>query len=296
MTTVLPTQKNILLTENGEQIYLGDPSQKTSGKSKLPLHIKRIGSSLALADTGEQCMLGVTPFQVRLDVTKLGLDRGMQPLLSQLVSDAARQYNLLPHMRYKKSRYGVDNAHGTFPKEFVHRGRYMFQSKGGVAPADAIMALFRSSAEVFITECSIGIQVISYKALLDFLGPTQFNQLFAKTGLVLQQKMTPDNPLLPLRETLNPDWQSIAKNPNSVFCRAAKGDLFYLTNISYYRTRHPSGDSPGVNVIYVGVNENGQPLLAGLFTDKKIHHYDEIIDHLVEDYNKVPFEAESYPA
>lgn len=284
--------KRIIYSQNGEAIYVGNKPNDTDTQLVIPKSIERIGLSLVRANTGEHFRIGLTFMHSRLDVEKLGLDPSLQPLLSQIVAKAACQYNLLPHMQYKKSKYGTQNANGTFPKDFfVSYGNYSFRSRPDVILAEAIMSLFEPSEEIFVSECSIAIQVICYKALLEFLGSTKFNQLFAETGLVIEQKPTSSHPLFNLRSIVSMDWQNIAEDPTHILNNAQIGDLLYIANIAPYALRHPTGNSLGINVIKVGTNNDGKYLLAGLFTDKKIHHYDEIVDHLVEDYNKVPFEA-----
>jgi hypothetical protein len=298
--THLQTDKLTIAT--GESIYIGpiSPTKKepltltinpiTKPYTDAPKTITRISRSQAISDIGITFPIGLTPLQIRLSTLKLNLSPSEQEKLGQAAAFAAREATLLPNLFYKKSKFGRDNAHGTLPPAFfINHGNYDFQSKPEVNAADAILSIFHSVNETFITECSIVVQLIFYKALLDYFGKEIFNRYFARSSIRLERNMTVQNPIPKVSHELNTDWKNILEDPEAMLLKANIGDLLYISNISPYRMKHPVGDSPGFNVIYLGKNATGKHEFGSLFTEKRIRHYDEIIDLMVEDYNKAPF-------
>lgn len=259
----------------------------------LPKKITRIRREQVVTETGELFPIGLTHYHNRLNVQALGYDISRQEELGQVTAKVARFINLLPHLQYKQSKHGANNAHGTLPPDFfIYHGHYQFTSKPEVTPAQALNAIFVNPGHSWITECSIVIQMMFYKAILDFVGDDKFNQFFASRGLMFQSKMY-NHPLTPFRTSISTAWNDIVEDSEPMFSKVQPGDLLYISNIRLYQLKHPVGDSPGSNVIYLGKNEKGQPELAGLFTNKWTPHYDEVIDLLVEDYNKLPFATEN---
>lgn len=216
-----------------------------------------------------------------------------QNKLNEAVCSAAREFTLLPHIKYKDSIYGRDNANGTMPALFENRGLYSFQSRKGVKPSDAIKSIFHKEQKSLILDCSTGLQIIHYKALLDFLGEEKFNKIFSQTGIRIEQCISNKNPTVCIRDELNSDWRTIVESPEDMLGKITPGDLVYISNIKPYAKRHPAGETPGFNVIYLGKNEKGQHEFGGLFTEKRVHTYDEIIDLMIKDYNKVPYHMQS---
>ena len=254
----------------------------------LPKHITRMSRTQAKADTGQRFFFGITPLRVRLDAVKLGLPKWEQEVVSQHMAAAAKEFLHLSHIHYKTYVWDTQHIYGKMPSFLFNReGQFVFTSQPGITPFNAIMGVW-NTRELIIIECSIALQLIYYKAMIDCLGSARFNEYVSDTGIILEAKTTQKNPLIRYVHYINHDWQSVVENPDDQLQQLSIGDVVYMVNIPPYITRHPRGDSRGFNLVYVGNDANGEYLFSGLFTYKRQYRYDELIDLLVEDYNKAP--------
>ncbi len=69
-----------------------------------------------------------------------------------------------------------------FPPAFFEGGPYAFTVRPGVRPSDAVNAVFANPAACKF-ECGTAMTLVYYRALLDLLGPRDFDRVCAKLTL-----------------------------------------------------------------------------------------------------------------
>jgi hypothetical protein len=295
---------DVLKFEAGKYIYFGPKSISESESRFLatemarktdydnsPNKIQLLNLTQVIDEKGKIWPIGLTPQRGSLNVIKLGRVETEQGELNKAIVQATCEFSLLPYINYRTNAYGLDNAHGYMPIDyFDNMEHYNFRSKIGVKPSDAILSVFKAQTKALTLECSGAIDIIQYKALLDFLGEVKFNELFTSSRLHIGHNKGVDNALESVRTWHNHDFKKFVKSPLEMLDTFNTGDALYISNISSYSKRHYIGGSSGFNVIYLGKNVDGKPQFGGLFTDKHLHTYEEILNLLIQEYNKFPYD------
>lgn len=253
---------------------------------EAPKRIALVSSNYTIDEQHRTWQLGFSPMKIQLSSQKINSSNDQQRL-NQAMRQAAILVNNSPNFNYPRVEDGVEAFTGRLSEDFVRTDRFKFELHKGTNPSKAIRSLFRPLAQPFIIECTIAIQLMEYKAILEFVGDQQFDRIFFKMGIILS-RTSEANPILLARDQLNNQWQELAEDQEKFREKLVIGDILYIRNIKPYLLRHAFGESNGHNVVYLGKNANGQQEFAGLFTIKKIRTYEEIIDLLIADYNEHP--------
>jgi len=101
-----------------------------------------------------------------------------------------------------------------------------FRLRNGVKPSVAIKHLFEGSDSPHYLECLSGTYVAMYKALLDIVGPTRFDQLFDSRPFKLTNKPMESQPLGEYYDVVVLDTRD----------ELVAGDLVFFENHPDYRT------------------------------------------------------------
>jgi hypothetical protein len=174
--------------------------------------------------TGQIFPFGLSPTFSRLNAdqfTSVPKQLKENAFSGNAMAQAARQFTLLPHFRYKDGPDDPD-ATGSMPENlFEKTGPFRFVSRKGIDPSDAVIAAFTPNTAAWVIECSIAVSLIKYRAVLSMLGPNKFNERFSDKGIILS--VVEEDPYFKQvvgtakKEQINtiaPEPNSLLKNPS----------------------------------------------------------------------------------
>lgn len=257
---------------------------------KIPTAIKRTGYAQVQTAQGECFPIGITPMHVRLDAARIGYLPSQQLQIGSQVAKIACELTVLPHLRYMVHIGDGSHIQGIMPSFFFEpSGALRFVSKAGISASQALESVWRLHQSSIVIECTMAVQLIFYRTMMQCLGIENFNRCFKETGIVVEASFGHSHPLYKYLTLLDTEYRYIVKDPDRYIKSLQPGDMVYISNIPQYAQRHPLGDSKGFNVIYVGRNAQEEAEFGGLFSQKYLHSYNQIINRLVDDYNKVPY-------
>jgi hypothetical protein len=275
-----------LTLKNGKYKYQLSANEKLAQKlvAKAPEYIQYKNHFHHVIDSNnKELTLGITNYKRSLSAIKLGEPANTQNKLNEIIVKVTKEFTSLKHVRYL-DRTDIFNSHGKLPENlFSYDEKYIHKSI--VLPSKAINSLYHNNEEILI-ECAAASNIIYYKVILDFLGAKKFNKLFKNKIKILSR---PD-----LHESELNKFFDQTGNFNKIMSSASGmnkftvGDEVYFKNINVYYDKHPYGNFPGHNVVYLGKNNLGEHEFGGLFIDKKIHTHQNVIDSFIKDYNLDP--------
>lgn len=251
-----------------------------------PKKIELINNNCAKDENGKLWGIGISPMKIQLSAKKINSSHDQLRLNKELCK-SAKLVNNSPNFKYPRPEDGADAITGRLSSHFTRIDRFCFKLDKNISPSKAIRSLFSPLPRPFIIECAMAIQLMEYKAVLEFVGDQVFDNIFSKLGVVLSRS-SEGNPILPCRNQINNQWRDLAENQEKFLAEIIPGDILYIRNIETYLLRHAFGESNGHNVVYLGKNSKGEQEFAGLFTIKRVRTYKEILDLLVDDYNEIP--------
>lgn len=284
-----------ILTNFAHICVLQEGKYKNIGKGileEVPGYITRAGTSHVQTDTGELLHIGLTSSHSRIKQSLVDIAQRKKMDAIHIMAEYARELTVFPGFSYRKLDFSQTCIYGTITSLFQHVGKYAFEVKPGIKPSDAIHSVYMLYAEPLIIECSIALQLVLLKTVLSVLGDDAFNALFTTKAMRIESKITEQSSCICWIDRLHKKEQHI-ENPETMLSNALPGDILYIKNVAQYKIKHPIGDSQGMNVVYLGKNSNGEHEFGGLFSQKRTRTYDEIVDLMIEDYNKRPFTTES---
>lgn len=261
-------------------------SKLLSNYKLAPQKIELISDHQARDECGKLWDFGYAKMMIKLSAQLINKSNDQMRLEKELCK-SAKMVNLSESFKYPRKDDGVDAITGRLGKDFIRTDRFDFSLRPDVLPSRAIRDLFILQEKPFIIECTMAIHIMEYKAILEFLGDEAFDRLFSEIGIKIA-RTSEGNPLLRFRSQISNQWQELVDDQKEFAAQIVPGDILYIRNIEPYLLRHAFGECNGHNVVYLGVNENGEKEFAGLFTIKKIRTYKEITDILIEDYNEQP--------
>jgi len=174
------------------------------------------------------------------------------------------------------------------PQYFDKVDTFTFQSKPDAKPSEALNAFLVGPT---IADCSNAVLVIFYKALMDYIGPEEFDEIFEEFFVI---KVIGYNEIdTDLMQFLNIDDDDV-KNSGKIGRRPLNpGDHVHIGCVKWYANKHPAGSGGGWNLIYKGDNDKGEQLfLAHGFTRPKTES--QIYSQCFRDYNLERTEMDNY--
>ncbi len=260
-----------------------------------PKHIEAVTTTAVRDENNKVWSIGLTPMLVTIDVEKIGAPAYTQHRLNSMICEVAREFTLLPHIKYKHNIEDQYAITGRLPEKYFDRlGDYSFKIKADVLPSDAIKSIFAPQDQPLIIECSSAMQIIYYMSVYKFcveiLKATAnkvFNEFLFK-GMKIEAILSLENPVSNIQHVSNVDFKTVIQSPEQILNKTLPGSMRYITNVEPYGDRHLTCSSRGLNVIYLGQNKQQQHEFAGLFTEKRVRTYDEIVKSLIDDYNAAP--------
>ncbi len=283
-----------LRDKNVEQIIIKRRKSVLQHYLTAPKRLVLVNDNTAKDENGQEWSIGYSKLKIRISSDKIN-GSNEQVKLNQIICRAATTVNNSPNFKYPRKEDGAEAITGSFSKDFVHKDRFLFELRPGIKPSVAVKKLLEKVEKPYVIECKIAIEIIEYLSLLDFLGDDQFDKVFCEIGVVFSRAKR-KNAIDRIRENLSeegPERASdkhnfLSKDQNRFSSELVPGEMLYIRNVESYLKRHPFGECAGHNVIYIGKNSEGEPLFAGLFTEKKVRTYREIVEMLIDDYNETP--------
>ena len=198
---------------------------------------------------------------------------------------------------YSEDFQKTDEAQELFPKGFKEYETgylnseyftkiepYQFTLKPDKKPSEALRKIFKGPT---IIDCGMATSIAFYKAILEILGDQLFDQYYFTTPL------TPlDISITPLRvNSISLHFARISSactenDSGTLGNRPLKpGDFCSFGGVPIYKLKHPNGPYGGYNVIYAGLNEQGQQTFLGHGFKKPLTEQ-EIYDLFLTEYNR----------
>ena len=284
--------KQLVLLLDDPEFKVELPPSKPPTSITYQTQIKRMIDN----NTGEQIAAGIIAAGSKLDVNKINSAHDLeltQTALNTAIVKAAIEFSLLPNIRYRDKVITSDERLGKITTEFQRIAEYTFILKPETTPSKAIRSIYATESDQLLLDCTLAIQILFYKALLDICGELQFDQMFC-SNFVLNLVFAKPNPLLNYSVVVNPGNLKPVLSPNIFLTSIDPGQRITIININTYLIKHPSGEAVCMNLIYLGRNQAGVHLFGGLFDNKKLHTYDEIMTRLATAYNSTPYPSLKY--
>lgn len=250
-------------------------------------------------------MIGICEARTRLAAV-YPIERFSQGARDQAVLAASRKFAELQHIHYRNSVFGKANAVGELPVEhFDHNYRetkhgwqpisFSFKSRKESKPADALDAIYKAApGKRIVMECGMALQCMQYQGVRLLIGTEQFNHFFGETGIHIEANGNPaSNPLLGLREGYAFDSSIPLADPLQFLQQVNPGEAVYFAGPHFYLAKHPRGVGRGLNMIFNGWNEKGEPTFNALqeFTQRGPVTLIQVGQMMAHEYNKKPFDT-----
>lgn len=143
---------------------------------------------------------------------------------------------------------------------FERRKPFTFVVKEGVRASQALLAFLQGPT---VADCGNANMACWYKALLDVMGESRFDQIFGSGPFALridQWGVNHKNSSIGLLSVSYGELKEegeIGRRPLNI------SDECYFGGVVFYSNKHPRGASSGYNVIYAGDNAGGEQLFIG---------------------------------
>lgn len=200
-------------------------------------------------------------------------------------------------------RYGY-NASGMFENPTETGGFMDFRLKKGHSASAAIKAWLKG---LTVAECLTSVFAMEYETLRAAVGDKKFDQTFGSANAhedeavdnggnrlrIAPNSATPISQFL--KSTDAAELSADGKHKDGVLSdkelddNLVPGQWYYFYNHPKYLLKHPGGAWQGENSIYMGRNDKGKRLWAGLGATNKTE--DEMVEEMVSAY-KAPRDAE----
>lgn len=195
--------------------------------------------------------------------------------------------------KYGKTMMYVQDLTGEEAKNKSLRAKGFQGGMRGLVPtvlsSTAIRQFF--DGELTVCECHSLMMAIYYRALLDLLGDSLFENVFSG------QKMTLFTGVGLQFSSVKDPWQGLMSkyNVNEDGSNVQVGDWIYFTNRPDYKAKHPGGAAAGWNVVCVSTKDEPRYMGFGLTgvtenEDKRAYTGRELCQILLDYHNAPPDE------
>jgi hypothetical protein len=182
------------------------------------------------------------------------------------------------------------------PKYFEQLGFMDWRVRPKISASEAVKAWLKG---LTIAECYSTVIAIHYDTIRAAIGDEKFDEKFGGAdGLLPQDKLmrisTPNsNGAQPLDEFMKATDANAKGDSGTVGDRknVKEGEWYYFYNHPKYLLKHPGGAWQGENAIYMGKNDAGEQLWAGLGTRSEATGLSSITEEdmfleMIADYNR----------